>query len=33
MNLPSELDEAQEAWVREQEGPDITRGHYFRGVL
>ncbi len=33
MNLPSELYEAQEAWVREQEGPDITRGHYFRGVL
>lgn len=33
MNMPPELDEAQEAWVREQEGPDITRGHYFRGVL
>lgn len=33
MKLPSELDEAQEAWVKEQEGSEITRGHYYRGVL
>lgn len=31
--LPAELDEAQEAWIKEQEGGEITRGHYFRGVL
>ena len=33
MMLPAALDETQEAWVREQEGSEITRGHYFRGVL
>ena len=31
--LPEELDATQLAWVHEQEGKDITRGHYFRGVL
>ena len=33
MDFPSEPDEAQLAWIHEQEGKDITRGHYFRGVL
>ena len=33
VRLPEELDEAQLQWVHEQEGKDITRGHYFRGVL
>lgn len=33
MNLPEELDEAQQDWLTKQEGKDITRGHYFRGVL
>ena len=33
MGMPQEPDEAQEAWLKEQEGTDITRGHYFRGVL
>ena len=31
--LPAELDESQESWIKEQEGREITRGHYFRGVL
>ena len=31
--MPQEPDEAQQAWLHEQEGADITRGHYFRGVL
>ncbi|WP_296785208.1 DUF3656 domain-containing protein [Selenomonas sp.] len=33
MKFPAELDEAQEAWVKEQEGSEITRGHFYRGVL
>ena len=33
MDFPSEPTEAQLAWIHEQEGKDITRGHYFRGVL
>lgn len=33
MNMPSELDESQQDWITKQEGNDITRGHYFRGVL
>ena len=33
IKLPAELDESQEAWVKEQEGNEFTRGHYFRGVL
>ena len=33
MALPKELDEAQQAWLEQQEGKDITRGHFFRGVL
>ena len=33
MKLPAELDEAQEAWAKEQEGSEITRGHFYRGVL
>lgn len=31
--LPAEPDEAQQAWLRQAEGEDITRGHYYRGVL
>lgn len=31
--MPLEPDEAQEAWLHEQEGREVTRGHYFRGVL
>lgn len=26
-------DEARQSWAEQQEGPDITRGHYFRGVM
>ncbi|WP_037371017.1 DUF3656 domain-containing protein [Selenomonas sp. AE3005] len=33
MKLPADLDEVQEAALKTQEGSDITRGHYFRGVL
>lgn len=33
MALPQEPDEAQQAWLEQQEGKDITRGHFFRGVL
>ena len=33
MKLPVNLDEAQEDALKRQEGMDITRGHYFRGVL
>lgn len=33
MAFPEETDEAQLSWIHEQEGKDITRGHYFRGVL
>ena len=33
MAFPEELAEAQLSWIHEQEGKDITRGHYFRGVL
>lgn len=33
LTFPEEPDEAQLAWIHEQEGKDITRGHYFRGVL
>ncbi|WP_318606610.1 U32 family peptidase [Mitsuokella jalaludinii] len=33
MAFPEEPDEAQLSWIHEQEGKDITRGHYFRGVL
>lgn len=33
VKLPVELDASQEAWLKEQEGSEITRGHYFRGVL
>lgn len=33
LGFPEEPDEAQLAWIHEQEGKDITRGHYFRGVL
>ncbi|WP_337610438.1 U32 family peptidase [Mitsuokella jalaludinii] len=33
MPFPEEPDEAQLSWIHEQEGKDITRGHYFRGVL
>ena len=33
MTMPATLDEIQENWTREQEGSEITRGHYFRGVL
>ena len=33
MSFPAEPAEAQLAWIHEQEGKDITRGHYFRGVL
>ena len=32
MKLPAQLDEAQEDALKRQEGMDITRGHYFRGV-
>jgi putative protease len=32
MKLPTQLDEAQEDALKLQEGMDITRGHYFRGV-
>ena len=31
--LPAELDEVQTAWLQQAEGQDITRGHYYRGVL
>ncbi len=33
LKLPADLDEAQEAALKAQEGSEITRGHYFRGVL
>lgn len=33
MAFPEEPAEAQFSWIHEQEGKDITRGHYFRGVL
>ncbi|MCI6283642.1 U32 family peptidase, partial [Selenomonas sp.] len=33
MAFPEEPDEVQLSWIHEQEGKDITRGHYFRGVL
>lgn len=33
MAFPEELAEVQLSWIHEQEGKDITRGHYFRGVL
>ncbi len=33
MGMPEDLDEAQQAYIEQQEGKDITRGHYFRGVL
>lgn len=33
MAFPEEPAEAQLSWIHEQEGKDITRGHYFRGVL
>lgn len=33
MAFPEEPAEAQRSWIHEQEGKDITRGHYFRGVL
>ena len=33
MYMPEELDEARQDWLTKQEGKDITRGHYFRGVL
>lgn len=33
MPFLEEPDEAQLSWIHEQEGKDITRGHYFRGVL
>lgn len=33
MAFPEEPTEAQLSWIHEQEGKDITRGHYFRGVL
>lgn len=33
MSLSADLDEAQLAWVKDQEGEEITRGHFFRGVL
>lgn len=33
MTFPEELAEDQLSWIHEQEGKDITRGHYFRGVL
>jgi putative protease len=32
MHMPANLDEAQEAELKHWEGPDITRGHFFRGV-
>lgn len=33
MAFPEEPAEDQLSWIHEQEGKDITRGHYFRGVL
>lgn len=33
MAFPEDPAEAQLSWIHEQEGKDITRGHYFRGVL
>ena len=33
MAFSEEPAEAQLSWIHEQEGKDITRGHYFRGVL
>lgn len=33
MDWSEEMDEAQQAFVEQQEGREITRGHYFRGVL
>ena len=33
MKLPVDIDEAQEAALKAREGNDITRGHFFRGVL
>lgn len=33
MAFPEEPAEARLSWIHEQEGKDITRGHYFRGVL
>lgn len=33
MAFTEEPAEAQLSWIHEQEGKDITRGHYFRGVL
>lgn len=33
MAFHEEPAEAQLSWIHEQEGKDITRGHYFRGVL
>lgn len=33
MTFPEEPAEDQLSWIHEQEGKDITRGHYFRGVL
>lgn len=33
MAFPEEPAEVQLSWIHEQEGKDITRGHYFRGVL
>ena len=32
-SFPVEPDEAQKNWIQAQEGPEVTRGHYFRGVL
>lgn len=33
MSYPAELDEGTENALRQMEGDNITRGHYFRGVL
>lgn len=33
MDWSEEMDEAQQAFIEQQEGREITRGHYFRGVL
>ncbi|SHK65529.1 putative protease [Selenomonas ruminantium] len=33
MKWPAAIDEVQEAILKQQEGTDITRGHFFRGVM
>lgn len=33
LSWKGELDEAGQSWAEQHEGKDITRGHYFRGVL